>query len=396
MSILVTNAKSRVAYAIVRSLGSKGIPVCTADFVSPAIAFSSRYSTDHFLYPSPYSRQQELISFLIRTITEKRIKVMIPVSEETFLFAKYKSALSEHVNMVIADYEQILTMHNKDQWQQVAEKINIPTPRSFSADQQRTDKSLLQQLDFPVLVKPKQGGGAWGIRQFDSREELEKFLEPENYLQHGWDRYFFQEKISGEAICVAMLFCRGASRARTTYKQLRDYPTTGGQATLRVSLRHEQAEDYFRKLLEKMAWHGICQADFIIDNRTQTPYLIDINPRFFGSLIQALASGVDFPYLLYKIAVDGDVKVCNDFMTGITTRWLSGEVRAFPHYLRQADNKLRFLSHFFGGTGAALYDDFELRDPLPFFTWWADAIKKIIVQRTLRPSSHESLQGVWK
>ncbi len=396
MSTLVTNAKSRVAYTIVRSLGRRGIPICTADFVSPAMASASRYSNDFFLYPSPYSRQQELISFLIKTITEKQIKVLIPVSEETFLFAKHKAVLSEHVNMVIADYDQILTMHNKDRWEKVARKIGIPTPRSFSADQLRMNLALTKELHYPVLVKPKQGGGAWGIQQFNSREELIKFLDLENYLHHAWDRFFIQEKITGESICVAMLFCRGAYRARVAYRQLRDYPTSGGQATLRVSLHNNKAEDYFQQLLENMQWHGICQADFIIDNHTGIPYLIDINPRFYGSLIQAQASGVDFPYLLYSIAVDGDVAVNNEFKNGVTTRWLSGDMRAFPHYFKEADNKIRFLSHFFGGTGAVLYDDFELRDPRPFFTWWADALKKIIQQRTLHPTTHESLQGIWK
>ncbi len=33
------------------------------------------------------------------------------------------------------------------------------------------------------------------------------------------------------------------------------------------------------------------------------PYLIEVNPRFFGGLPQSIAANVDYPYLLYQIAI---------------------------------------------------------------------------------------------
>jgi len=160
MSVIVTNAKNRIAYNIARSLGQKGIPVYSADFVSPAMTFASRYSKGNFIYPSPYSDQQAFIDSLIEKIIQLKVNVLIPVFEETFLIAKHKDLLSKHVNLVLPNYQQILIAHNKDQWEPIVAELGIPVPQSFDAIELQNDIQLITELRFPVLIKPKQGGGA--------------------------------------------------------------------------------------------------------------------------------------------------------------------------------------------------------------------------------------------
>lgn len=397
MSAIVTNAKNRISYNIVRSLGQKGIEVHTSDFAALSMSFASRYSTSHFLYPSPFSYQKEFIECMIQNIKHLKAHVLIPVFEETYLISKFKDKLSKHVRMVIPDYDQILTAHNKDKWIPIANRLNIPVPQSYSIDELRNRTAIIKRLHFPVLVKPKQGGGGWAISQIDSSQKLESFLNQKTYIDLPWDRFFIQEKIEGETYCVAMLFRQGEYRAKVSYKQIREYPVTGGQATMRISVHNECMEGYFERLLKELKWHGICQSDFVIDRETNIPYLIDINPRFWGSLAQGIASGVDFPYLLYKIAVDGNIKTVKGFKSGVMTRWIGGDLRGLPQYLKQSHNKACFVKDFFCTMGKkVIYDDFDIADPLPFFTWGLDAIHKIIKQRTLEPITHDSLEGIWK
>ncbi|MBW1833671.1 MAG: ATP-grasp domain-containing protein [Deltaproteobacteria bacterium] len=397
MSVIVTNAKNRIAYNIVRSLGQKGLKVYTSDFVPNSMSFASRYSKGNFLYPSPFRNQKRFIKCLIQNIRRLEPSVLIPVFEETFLIAKFKDELSKHVKMVIPDYGQILTAHNKDKWGPIARKLDIPVPKTYAIEDLRNEKTSLKELHYPVLIKPKQGGGGWAIAQENSSKELENRLKDETYLGLPWSRFFIQEKIDGETHCVAMLFRQGEFRAKVTYKQLRDYPVTCGQATLRVSLRNKQAENFFQELLEQLKWHGVCQADFVIDRKTNISHLIDINPRFWGSLAQAIASGVDFPYLLYKIAIDGDVAPVPDFKTGIMTRWVAGDMMTFLPLLRTSNNKMKFVKEFLSlSKSTAFYDDISFSDPLPFFVWVTDAFIRILKNRSTRPVSHDSLEGIWK
>lgn len=397
MAVIVTGAKSRIAYNIVRSLGQKGVSVHTSDFVSPSMSSASRYSKSHFTYPSPFSFQEEFIDALIENIHRLGVEILIPVYEETYLVAKYKKELLKHVKMVIPEYDQVLLAHNKDKWAPVAEKLNIPIPRQYEKGLLKEEAGLIESIKFPVLIKPKQGGGAWAIRQVNSSDKLQELLAQEDYYGLSWERFFLQEKIEGEVHCVAMLFCRGEYRAKVTYKQLREYPPSGGQATFRISLQDEVIESYFQKMLESMNWHGICQADFMVERRSNTPYLIDLNPRFWGSLAQGIASGVDFPYLLYKIALEGDVERVDSFKADVVSRWIGGDLRVFPTYLKNSKSKIRCIRNFLPRRGGGqYYDDFDIRDPLPFFNWGMDVVARMIRQKSFHLKTHDSLQGIWE
>jgi len=395
MSVIVTNAKNRIAYRIVKSLGEKGIDVFTADFVPLSMAFGSRFSRGHFLYPSPFKDPGGFIDTLLENVKRLKADTLIPVFEETFLLSKYKSIVSRHVKMAIPDYEQVLIAHNKDQWLPLAQSLGIPVPRTAGIDAIRSGAETM--LDFPVLVKPKQGGGAWGIVQADSRSALEALLAQKTHADRPWDRFFLQEKIEGSVYCVAMVMNHGILKGHVVYRQLRDLPFSGGQATLRVSVDKPDAVAYLKKLLEALQWHGICQADFLVARDSGTPYLIDINPRFWGSLVQGIASGVDFPYLLYKIATDGDVQAVPGFKKGVMTRWLFGDLRTLPQALKHSQNKWAFMKHYLGLFNPRVtFDDFSIDDPAPFFLFGLDAVAKMIRQRSLHPTSHDALEGIWE
>jgi predicted ATP-grasp superfamily ATP-dependent carboligase len=194
-----------------------------------------------------------------------------------------------------------------------------------------------------------------------------------------------------------MLLDRGRLRAKLAYRQVRDFPARGGQATLRVSIRSPRAEEHLQALLEKIEWHGVCQADFVIEESTQTPYLIDMNPRLWGSLAQAIASGVDFPHLIYRLALEGDVEPVTDFKTGVATRWLGGDLRAFLPHLRLAERKAAFVRDFlFPRPRPALLDDVSLADPLPFCVWAMQVVRRASGWRRSGTGQQESLAGVWK
>ena len=397
MSVIVTNAKNRIAYTIVRSLGEKGIDVHTADFVPLSMSFASRFSKGHFIYPSPFKDQEGFIQSIIENVNRLKAGVLIPVFEETFLLSKYKDEVSRHVRMVVPDYDQVLTAHNKDRWMPLAASLGIPVPRTFTAAELRNGGQQGVRPRFPVLVKPHQGGGAWGIVEIATAEELETFLSDDTYLERPWERFAIQEKIAGAVHCVAMLFNHGQLKGHVVYRQVRDLPFTGGQATLRVSVDNPAVVDHFRRLLQRLDWHGICQADFIVEEGTGIPYLIDINPRFWGSLVQGVASGVDFPYLLYRIARDGDTRGVDDFKKGVVTRWIWGDLRTLPQAFRCAGDKLAFLREYCRFFGREVsFDDFCIRDPLPFLTFGLDFFTKMVGQKTLHPRSHDSLDGIWE
>jgi hypothetical protein len=92
-----------------------------------------------------------------------------------------------------------------------------------------------------------------------------------------------------------------------TYHNLRTYPVKSGTGVLRETVDAPAMERTGAALLSSLGWHGVAEVDFRWDGKESEPLLIEVNPRFWGGLTQSVASGWDYPYLLYRLAVDGTV-----------------------------------------------------------------------------------------
>ena len=96
-------------------------------------------------------------------------------------------------------------------------------------------------------------------------------------------------------------------------------------------------------MLDILQWHGVAMVEFKKDSRTGEYVLMEINPKFWGSLDLSIASGVDFPYLACRMALDGDIEPVFSYRVGTKFRWLfPGEVfhgmtnpRSIPQLIRE-------------------------------------------------------------
>src|SRR6185312_15979930 len=81
-----------------------------------------------------------------------------------------------------------------------------------------------------------------------------------------------------------------------------------------------------RALLDRFGWCGVAMIEYKVDARTGTPYLMEINARFWGSLQLAIDAGVDFPNLLLSVALDGARPAMPTYRAGVRSRWWWGDV----------------------------------------------------------------------
>jgi hypothetical protein len=103
-----------------------------------------------------------------------------------------------------------------------------------------------------------------------------------------------------------------------TYHNLRSYPVKSGTGVLRETVKAPEIEQIGTDLLAKLGWHGVAEIDFRWDGKGQ-PRLIEVNPRFWGGLPQAVEAGWDYPWLLYTLAADGTVGPVAPQDTGVRT-----------------------------------------------------------------------------
>jgi hypothetical protein len=97
------------------------------------------------------------------------------------------------------------------------------------------------------------------------------------------------------------------------------------------------------------------------------------------------------------MAIEGNIESISAFKIGVTTRWLGGDLMTFFPLLRSAKERLAFIKQFVApNSGRVTYDDFSLKDPLPFFSWMLDGVIRMVHDHSLSPSPHDSLAGIWE
>ena len=374
----MTNASSVKALVVTRSLSRKGISVITTDCERFSPTFFSKYSSSHFLSPSAEKSPIAFIEALLGQVKRRNIKVLMPINSiETLLISKFKDRFSKFTKVPFEDYSKMIQLHDKEKLMKIAKELDIPIPTTYSIKDVSEIRKIATVFEYPVVIKLKNATSSRGVSYAFSEEEfvtkykqtiLKYNLSSRNYP-------LVQEYIPGDGYGVSVLFNHGDLRAIFVHKRLREYPITGGPSTLRVSVRHSEMEKIATNLLGQLKWHGIAMVEFKLDRRTKKPVLIEVNPRFWGSINQAIVAGVDFPYLLYKMAIEGDVEHVLNYKLGVKTRFLIDDVRALLAILKQTKNPSYVLKELLRKSDC---DDISFDDLLPAFAFLYIGVKEFI------------------
>jgi len=147
-------------------------------------------------------------------------------------------------------------------------------------------------LRFPVLLKPRSGGNGFGIRRFDGLRALDESLEVDNSRE----RAIVQTEITGYDIDCSVLCRDGEVLAYTIQKGFAASVGFGPPGAIEF-VDDSDVIDVVRRLMAALRWNGVAHVDLRYDDVTGAVNIIEINPRFWGSVLGSLHAGINFPYL---------------------------------------------------------------------------------------------------
>ncbi len=309
---IVTFARSWGALSATRCLGKYGIDVITGDSSAVAASNFSFYSNDFFTYPQPEDNPEGYLDAIEQTCLNykapNRDLVLMPLHTDSYLIAKHRERFEGLVKMVLPNSTEIDLVNNKASLARHCLKNGINTPPTLTADSVEEFKDKLSQFEYPGFLKPPESLGSVGVIKVNSPKEanaqfdelLKKYKLDDKHLP------IIQKAVGGDDFCATFLFDHGELKASMTYHNIVDYPKDKGMGAIRETVDAAEMEEMGSSLLRDLKWHGVAEIDFRWDG-SSTPWLIEINPRFWGGLGQSIASGIDYPYLLYKLAIDGHV-----------------------------------------------------------------------------------------
>lgn len=368
MRVLVTDAGNRNALAAVRALGRRGLEVWAADRSRLAQSFASRYCARRITYPGPSRSYEDFVHFLLRFVRSRRCDILLPTSDYSTHFAsRNRDELAAHIRLAVPDYEALSVTLDKPATLAAAGRAGLEVPATHCPRDRDEVARIARGLEYPCVVKLRQGSGAVGLRYANSRNELLRLYE----RPQGNDDLFFryslpmiQEYIPGAVHDVCLLFDNGAPVACLTQKRRKTYPVTGGIGVENETTDEPGLRDRAVALLRSLRWHGPAQVEFKIDARDGTPRLMEVNGRYWGTLGLAIEAGVDFPWLACRVAAGEKVEPVFDYRVGLKHSWILPDGLM---YIAACGNRFGAFRDLLA-RGPDRRNELWLSDPLPFLS----------------------------
>jgi predicted ATP-grasp superfamily ATP-dependent carboligase len=359
--VLVLDGFWNKSLAAVRSLGARGFWVAAGERTRLAPALFSRHCRRRLVYPSVTQRASEFLAALERELDAGGYDVLLPMELTTQLFVtEHRRRLEPLVRLPFADASHTRRVHDKAALTSFAREHGIECPWTIVPRGPGEAAELARELPYPVLIKPRHSSGGRGIARVERSAD---FASAYAAVHARFPLPAVQECLppGGDALGVAVLLnFNSEPRASFVYRRLREYPLAGGPSTLRESIRHPALQETAERLLSGLGWVGVAMVEFKVDRRDGRPKLLEVNPRFWGSLHHAVVCGVDFPFLLCRLALDGDVARGGEYRVGVKSRsLLHGELL---HFLA---NRERFRLRPALCDFSIVDDVLSVHDPLP-------------------------------
>ena len=362
--VLLTDGHWAKTLAAARSLGQKGLRVTVGESTAIATTFFSRYCRRRLVYPSPWIHPEAFMEALIAELKRHNYALLLPMEEQTtLLLARHRERLEVHTRLPLNDYGSIDRARRKDEVLKLARELGIPAPATLFPASLEEVRQRLAEISLPAVIKPRLGSGSTGIVYVRTRDDLwPYYLKAHQRSPLPLIQEYIPE--GGSAVGVSFLFDREHRPvAHFIHRRLRQYPLTGGPSTLRESIADPLVRELGEKLLRALNWFGVAMVEFRYDPRDGLPKLMEINPRFWGSLPLAVYAGVDFPYLIFCLATGKPFPEVKAYALGKRCRWiLPGDLLHFFKNPRRFHLDPGFFRFFDKNTA---YDFFSWSDPLP-------------------------------
>jgi hypothetical protein len=290
------NGQNRSALAAIRALGMAGYRTAVTVSGPRSVAGASRFCDR--LVPVPTVDDAAYAESVAAELARHPYVAVLPASDAAIhaLDAPGRDLLDKAELAVRA----------------AAVGLKAPPGRRFASGDEL--RAAAGELDYPCVVKPllRTGSRHLPTRRFDSEEELRGRLHPRGPL-------LVQPALCEEIHAIVGVAWRGRLVAAAHQVHERIWPADCGDACYAVTTAPEpELEAGLEALLAD--FDGVFQAEFA------GPYLLDLNPRVYGSLALAVSAGANLPAVFCDLLRRIDVPPLRA-RPGVTYHWWEGDVR---------------------------------------------------------------------
>jgi biotin carboxylase len=322
MKVLVTGLFEMAALHAIRRFGQMGYEVHAAEGHYLAFSGFSKYVAKRLRVPNMRHQLEEYVQRIIELLESGDYDYYFPSYEEIIPMSRHRDRIAAATKTILPDTETLMTMHDKRRLEAMAREIGIDSPEAFHPKSSQEAREYIASVELPVVIKMAKASGAAGFRRIYERDGFEKAyfdVVRTNDLPES-DLPMIQQLIEGPTTCTLHLCNRGEVLGEVMYQGLRTMPRTGGTTVFRESLSDPACQEAAAKIVEHLDFTGLCGFDFITDDKTGRPFLVDGNCRITPAITMAYHGGSDLVETWIRVANGEDVPRLPATRTGVRTK----------------------------------------------------------------------------
>jgi glutathione synthase/RimK-type ligase-like ATP-grasp enzyme len=251
--------------------------------------FTKRISS--FSYFKKTGNELNFIDYLLDVIKTKKINVLLPIDFSSIrLISNNKNSFNQ-LNLIISSVKSLETANNKWELSKFLEFHNFQTPKTLHLNNIKLKD--INCIKFPLILKPLNKWNGNEIVKINNSVALVNLLQTLNKDKE----YIVQEFIEGQDLCVNVLCRSGEIIASSMQKGILPHSNPFKSHLGCEFFFKDKLYSLIQQIMIKLEWSGVANFDIRYNEDSDQYYIIEMNPRFWGSLDASTSVGVNFPYL---------------------------------------------------------------------------------------------------
>ena len=366
-ALLVTeDAPAYGVLAGVRALRARGYRPWVAVAGASTYSARSRAREGTVLVPDPAAGVDRYVSALAEIASELGVAAVLPGTENGLVaLAGSDDAFSDDVVVGAPSRETVWRVTDKAVLVELAPQAGLQAPPTLTLTADALDP--LPDVEYPAIVKTSRTKTRAGdgtirsgmVRRVDTPDELRSAvtsIQDANWL--------IQPYIRGALAAVSGVAWRG--QVVCSHHQVADriYPVDCGiSAYARSVARDPELDRAIARLVDLLDWSGLFQVQLV--RRGENVFVIDMNPRMYGSLALAVAAGLNLPAIWVDMLLGRQPLVGHSRRTA---RYRSEERDAGALWAAFVSRDWRGLVSGLVPHRGTTHAIFSMRDPFPVVT----------------------------
>lgn len=292
---------------------------------------------------SPFQSLSGYLKDITNLLEREKFDIVMPFSHGAVAACSYgKNEIEKFSKLIFPEFGTFMKFHDKWQTFQLCKETGVPAPKTWKPACSEDLEHIAAHNSFPLVIKIQMGCGIKrGVRVAKNKDELfEKYNELKSQESFGFlvnfESPLIQEFLEGPIHDVVGLFDKGEPVAVMSQKRVLTLPIDGGTGSVNETTDEPQAIEYACRLMKAIKWTGPAMCEFKKTDE-ENYSLLEVNPKFWGTLALAIAAGLDIPTLSARLFHDGKVEKIKSYNVGLTYRWsLSEEIKSLAQYNSKA------------------------------------------------------------